>query len=106
MGRHAADPVSVQRDLTSGGVKQAGDRLECCAFASAIRANQGHDLALLDLDRDALQCMDVSVMSMDIRDVEHRRHAWAPPSAWAPLPSARSLIPAAAAAEPAVPRYA
>src|SRR4029079_2908660 len=103
---HAADPVSVQRDLTSGGMKQARDRLECRALACAIGADQGHDLALLHFDRDALQRMNVAVVGVDIGDVEHRRHAWLSPSTPVPLPSARSLMPAAAAAEPALPRYA
>src|SRR6476620_9262537 len=89
VGRHAADPTAVQGDLTS-----------------AVRSDQGYDFALLDLDRYALQRVNVSVMGVDISEVEHRRHAGAPPTASAPLPSERSLIPAAAAAEPALPRYA
>src|SRR3990170_4320945 len=82
LGR-VADPVAHQ--LVGGGmrdvaptkvdrprprVEQAADRLEGRRLAGAIRADQGDDLALANLEGDALEGVDLAVVGVDVAQLE------------------------------------
>ena len=52
--------------------REAGDRAQRRGLARAVRADQRDDLALLDLERDALERGDVAVVGVDVVELEQR----------------------------------
>ena len=80
VGRHVAERVPLSEICPVRGCMQPGDRLQRRALAGAVRADQRDDLALLDLNRDALQGVDVPVVGVDVVDLEHGCHGQALPS--------------------------
>src|SRR5947207_1699397 len=89
MRRHRVDPLAVEQDVTLTRLEQPRDRPQRGALAGPIRPDQGHDLALVDGDGDALQGVDVAVERVDVAQLE-RRHRQAVASeagagaGWAP----------------------
>ena len=71
MRRHPADPVALEQHFAGAGDQKAGNRLERGALAGAVRADQGDDLALLDLELDPLERVDVPVVGVDVLQFEH-----------------------------------
>jgi hypothetical protein len=74
---HAADVLAVERDLALARLEQARDRAERGGLARAVRADEGDDLALLDVEVDAVQRGDGAVADFEVADREDRRHACA-----------------------------
>src|SRR3954447_24037109 len=106
---HIADPAPVKADFSVGWMQQSGNGLERCALACAVGADQGDYFALLNLDRNAFECVNVPVIGVDIIDLKHRGHVYWPPIGWVwpladPFGPARLPIAVAAAAAPALPR--
>jgi hypothetical protein len=70
-----------RRTMSCGGVSpislssnriepSRGDRAQRGGLAGAVRADQRDDLALVDLERDALQRLDVAVVGVELVDLE------------------------------------
>ena len=66
----AVDPLAAQPDLALARLEQPGDRPQCRGLARAVRADEGDDLALLDVDRDAAQGVDRAVVGVDVVELE------------------------------------
>src|SRR5581483_6290607 len=75
--RHPVQPAPFQRDRPDPRAQEAGDRLQQRRLASAVRADQRHDLARVDPDRDAPQRVDVAVVRVDLVDDEEGRRGHA-----------------------------
>ena len=69
VARHAADLACPRTRSSRGGADEAGDGAHRGRLAGPVRADQGHDLALLDLERDALDRGDVAVVDVDVVDL-------------------------------------
>src|SRR5581483_12492497 len=69
--RQAVDAGAVEQDPAAAGPQQPGDGPQHGRLAGAVRADQGHDLALLHLERDALERGDVAVVGVEIVDSQH-----------------------------------
>mmetsp|Transcript_5523 Transcript_5523/g.13342 ORF Transcript_5523/g.13342 Transcript_5523/m.13342 type:complete len:248 (+) Transcript_5523:1701-2444(+) len=67
----AVDAAVVQRDLAAGGLDHAADGPHGGGLAGAIGADQGHDLPLGHLQRDAVQDLDLAVAGAEVLDAEH-----------------------------------
>ena len=52
VGSGPRDVLALEDDVATARVEQAADRLEGRRLAGAVRPDQGHDLALLDRERD------------------------------------------------------
>jgi hypothetical protein len=89
----AGDPVRRQADrlgaldLDRAGARadQAHDRAQRAGAAGAVAAEQGHDLAFVDVEVDAVQHVRFAVPALHARDLEEAlRHQCAPTSSvWA-----------------------
>ena len=75
VGGRLRDVLAVERDRALARVEQAADRLERGRLAGAVRPDQRHDLALVDLDRDALERVDLAVVGVDVVELQERRLA-------------------------------
>ena len=53
-------------------LEQPGDRLQGRRLAGAVGADQRDDLAAADLERHALQRVDVAVVGVDVLELEDR----------------------------------
>src|SRR5918993_4874775 len=73
MGRFIADQLPVQTDGAGSWSEQAGDGLQSRRLAGAVRTDQGNDLTLVDVKRDAFERLDVAVVRSDVLNVEHGR---------------------------------
>ena len=72
MRRAAVEDLALG-DVAALGAQQVGDRLEGGGLARAVGAEQRHDLAVLHLERDALQHQDhVVVDHLDVLQREDR----------------------------------
>jgi hypothetical protein len=60
------DIRASQQNLPLPGVYQPGDGAKRGALAGAVRADQGHDLAFIDLDRDPSQGLDMAIEAVNI----------------------------------------
>jgi hypothetical protein len=67
---HPADVLALEHDPAAGQRSQPGDRLQGGGLAGAVRADQGHDLALVDGQRDVLQSRDLAVVHGDRLDLK------------------------------------
>ncbi|MEY9246242.1 hypothetical protein ABIF27_006897 [Bradyrhizobium elkanii] len=61
VGRHAGDVAAVELDRAGAGARPAEDRHHQRRLAGAVGADQGDDLAAIDLDIDALQRLDLAI---------------------------------------------
>src|SRR5438132_10128221 len=64
------DVSSLEADAPTARVVQPVDRPERRRLAGAVRADQRHHLAVLDLDRDPLQRLDRAVEGLDVFQLE------------------------------------
>src|SRR6266566_4253779 len=64
------DVASLEADATAARVVQAVDGAQGRRLAGAVRADQRDDLALPDVDRDALQRLDRAVEGVDVLQFE------------------------------------
>src|SRR5262249_7988990 len=69
---HRVDSLAVQQDVALSRLEDARDCPQGRALAGPVGADQRHDLAVLDLDADALQGVDVAVEGVDVRKLECR----------------------------------
>ena len=70
MGRHIGDVAAIELDLAGAGARLAEDRHHQRRLAGAVGADQGDDLAGIDLDVDALQRLDLAVSGAQAADRE------------------------------------
>ncbi len=71
--RHVGDVLPVEFDLAGAGAGLAEDRHHQRRLAGAVGADQGDDLARLDLEVDALQRLDLAVGRAQAADREQGR---------------------------------
>src|SRR5262249_1593166 len=62
---------AVELDLPARGMKQRGEHLNCGRLASAVRAEKGENLGLLDLEGDFVDRGEVAVFLDEILDSDH-----------------------------------
>ncbi len=74
LGREPRDILSGQADLTLAGANETGDRPERRRLTRAVRAEEGDDLALLDVEIRLADGDDRPVAGAETADVEQRRH--------------------------------
>ncbi len=72
LGRAAVDAHAVEPDLARARRREARDRAQRRALARAVGADEGDDVALLDLHRDALERGDLVVVNVHV--VEPEQH--------------------------------
>ena len=60
------------------GYESAGHGLEHRGFAGAVGADAGEDLALVDLDVEVVEGLEILVVDADVVDLE-KAHAGVPP---------------------------
>jgi hypothetical protein len=70
--RASRDVFALEVDLPLARRVQPVDRAQRRRLAGPVRTDQGHDLALAHLERDALQRLDRAVERVDV--VEAERH--------------------------------
>ena len=64
--------LTHEADFAAGDVaQQAGDGAQGGGLARAVGADQGHDLAVVDFQADALQSMDLAVIEMQVLDLQN-----------------------------------
>ena len=66
VGRKVAQGLAVIGDLALARPENSGNRFQRRALASTVGANKRDDLVLAELEGDALQSMDLSVVDMQI----------------------------------------
>ena len=71
-GTELGDVVALELDRTRSGARVAADRHQQRRLAGAIGADQGHDLALADIEVDAVQRLDGAVEGGDAPYFKHR----------------------------------
>jgi hypothetical protein len=88
----AGDLDALEADVARPGRHDAGDRSQRRGLPRAVGADQRHDLAVADLERDALERLDRPVVRVDVLDAQQHvvavarrlgdllraRHAWLP----------------------------
>src|ERR1700704_5225330 len=57
------------------GTQDTCDRSQCRRLPGAVAPDEGDDLALFHLERDAFQGLDVAVVGVDVLDLEDRHQA-------------------------------
>jgi len=70
VGWHLGDVAAPEQDLAGAGARLAEDRHHQRRLAGAIGADQGDDLARIDLEVDALERLDLAVGSAEAADRE------------------------------------
>ena len=73
MRRIVRDVPSAKRDGSAARMIEPVDRAQRRRLAGAVRADQGHDLALVDVEGDSLQRLNGAVERLDVLDLEQRR---------------------------------
>src|SRR6266566_6720625 len=73
MRRIVRDVLPAERDRAATRMIEPVDRAQGRRLAGAVRADQGHDLALVHLDGDPLQRLDRAVEGLDVLHFEQRR---------------------------------
>ena len=66
VGAHALDAAALVQDVAGLGLQQAGNGLQGGGFASTVGTDQGDDLALIHLEGDVLDGVDVAVIDVDV----------------------------------------
>ena len=84
------DVLALEADRALARVEQAADRLERRRLARAVGADERDDLAPADLDRDALEGVDVAVVGVDV--VEARASTSPVVAPVAPAPAASAVM--------------
>src|SRR5262249_27979078 len=72
VGGNADQALALQRDGPGPRREEAGDGLQRRRLPGAVRAEEGHDLPLVDGEGRALQGVDLAVVDVEVRDLEHR----------------------------------
>ena len=85
--RQAVDPPAEKGDLAGDRVDQPGDGAQERALACTVRADEGHDLALVHGEADIFQCGDGFRSCRSILDLKQHRTFLCPgrpctPSGW------------------------
>ena len=57
--------VAQHAGLAAGGIDDAGEQLERRGLAGAVRAEEGDELALLDVEIDAADGLDLAVLAVE-----------------------------------------
>ena len=70
MGAHALDALALVDHIAGLGFQQAGDGLQGGGLTGTIGTDQGDDLALIDLEGNALDGVDVAVVNVDVIDLQ------------------------------------
>ena len=70
VGRHRPQIAPRVEDLAGPGPAQPRDRVQGRALAGAVGADEGDDLAVPDLQGDALEGLDVAVEDVDVLHVQ------------------------------------
>ena len=70
MGAHALDALALVDHIAGLGFQQAGDGLQGSGLTGTIGTDQGDDLALIDLEGNALDGVDVAVVNVDVIDLQ------------------------------------
>src|SRR5215203_5825778 len=73
MGWFVAYEFPAEIDCASSRSEETRDGLQGRRLAGPVRTDQGDDLTLIDVERDAFECLDVAVVSGDVLNVEHGR---------------------------------
>jgi hypothetical protein len=63
---------ALKLDVTAIGRVEAAQAVEQCRLARAVRADQAEDLALCEVERDAVQRDDATEPQCNIADIEQR----------------------------------
>jgi hypothetical protein len=71
MRRQAFDPFTLEDDAARGWTQQPGDRINKGCLSGSIRAYQGNDLSLVDLQTDIPQSLDLPVAGVYITNFKH-----------------------------------
>ena len=66
VGAHALDAAALVQDVAGLGLQQAGNGLQGGGFTSTVGTDQGDDLALIHLEGDVLDGVDVAVIDVDV----------------------------------------
>jgi hypothetical protein len=73
MRGHRGDVAPVELDPAGLRMHQAADRAERRGLTRTVAAEHRHDLALENLERDALERLDGAVGGDDVRQLQERR---------------------------------
>src|SRR5690606_4507325 len=65
------DVLALERDGALARARVAADRHQQRGLAGAVGADQGDDLALVDLDRYAIERLDGAIVGMDVVQLQH-----------------------------------
>src|SRR6185312_9302332 len=68
--RRARDIPALEHDAAAALLDETHDRAKCRRLAGAVAAEQRHDLAFADLERDVEQDMRGPVMAVEVFDAE------------------------------------
>ena len=71
--REGTQVFAAQAHGAVARLEQAADRLQGRALAGAVRADERDDLALVDVERHALERVNVAVVGVDVGNVKHGR---------------------------------
>ncbi len=75
VARLAGDLFALEADRAARRAVHPGDGADQRGLAGAVRADDGDDLALGDLERDAVERLRVAVEEIEIADGEHHEAA-------------------------------
>jgi len=73
--RHGVDLAIAEHHPTFAGALNAADGAQRRGFAGPIRPDQGHHLALLDVEAHSFQGVDVAVKGVDLFQLQEEGHA-------------------------------
>ena len=76
--RQLGDVLAAELYGARPGAEQARDGLQCRGLARAVRAYEGHDLALVHVEGHSLYGVDGAVIDVDVLDFQYLLHAQAP----------------------------
>ena len=79
VGRFSGQFRAVKQNFARLGPDQPGNGFQCGRFACTVRADEGHNFALLDLQVDALDGLDAAVRHDQIFDLQNITHPRPPP---------------------------
>ena len=74
MGRPGCDVDAVEADASVGRLLDAVNDADQRALAGAVGADDGHDLAIADVERDAVERLGVAIEEVEVLDVQKRVH--------------------------------
>jgi hypothetical protein len=74
----SGDVRTLEKDFSTPGRREADDRIDQRGLADTVAAEQADNLALLELQRDALQHIGVAVIGMDVLDVQNDHESAGP----------------------------